>query len=572
MSEQFIRVVTFSMFCNPKPIDDILACLRLSTFYRKVIIPGAREGVTQTTFAFSNTFNPSKIRSLQFFRTIGKTSLQLQSCGETSVVKTQVDIGTPLCLTYRLKPIPIYIFCQLAATMKFFTAIVPFLFVAKRASAFVALQRPSLGAQSNTQNAFYKVGSGEEDWESSSYGGDDSPFSVDHREVEDEQYRWGIHRGLKIPLEDPSAIEIEDSAVYEQKIIKTDALERAGHYPVSMMMQDCAPFIANHAGETVVFHIPGDLLDDAKLFNSFLSDITIAYILGMKIVMVAGTASDSDSCSLDFNRPHECQNALKVVDEASLRRLEEQAGYLRTEIERKLNRCMHMQGNGHKLEGNVVSGNFFTARRYGRIRGQDFQYAGYVGEVHTDNINNVLQDSDIVLLPTVGLCGSGDLVSVNGYHLAASVAASLQAYKIVYMAKEGSILHKKGGGDQEIIQELPLSFAEEILDYHNIKVHSKGFAHFDDARDDEAPRGVEFLLHLGWASWAMEHGVKRAHIVNPTDGALLEELFTTKNGANTCIFHDDELDNAEDDIADDEWDNFFQSNKAPKNGVVATFG
>ena len=454
--------------------------------------------------------------------------------------------------------------------MKFLSALVPVLLVAKRALAFVTQHRACVGIRTSKKTAFYKLGSGEEDWKSSACGEDDSPFSVDNREVEDGPHRWGVYKGQKISIQDPSAVEIEDSKAYEQKIIKTEALDKGGHYPVSMMMQDCAPFIATHAGKVVVFHIPGELLENVKLFNSLLSDITIAYLLGMKIVMVVGTTSDSDSCSLNFSRPHECHNALKVVDEHSLRYLEEQAGYLRTEIERKLNRCMHMQGN--KLEGNIVSGNFFTARRYGRIRGQDFQYAGYVGEVHTDNVNNVLRENDIVLLSTVGLCSSGDLVSVNGYHLAASVAASLEAYKIVYMANEGSILHKKGGSDQEIIQELPLSFAEEILDYHNIKVHSKGFAHFDDARGNEDPRAVELLLHLGWASWAMEHGVKRAHIVNPTDGALLEELFTTKNGANTCLFHDDEFDHMEDEIADEEWDNFFHSNRAPKSGVVAAFG
>jgi hypothetical protein len=54
-----------------------------------------------------------------------------------------------------------------------------------------------------------------------------------------------------------------------------------------------------------------------------------------------------------------------------------------------------------------------------------------------------------------------------------------------------------------------------------------------------------------------KHGVTRAHIVNPTDGALLEELFTSKNGANTCIFHDKELLYLEDDDDDDEEEIFW---------------
>mmetsp|Transcript_3903 Transcript_3903/g.7766 ORF Transcript_3903/g.7766 Transcript_3903/m.7766 type:complete len:462 (-) Transcript_3903:123-1508(-) len=443
-------------------------------------------------------------------------------------------------------------------------------------SAFVSQRAVVRG---RTQNSFYKDykdGSVEADFGASN-NEEDSPFGLDDKYEGDIPSAWGMIKPEKLLIEDPSALEIEDSKPYEEEIMDKEEMEAAGAYPISLMMQDCAPFIASHAGETVVFHMPGEILADSKKSQQLLSDIVIAYLLGMKIVMVVGTTSDSDSCSLDFKRPHECHNALKVVNEKSLRAFEEEAGFLRTEIERKINRCMHQQGNGHKLEGNVVSGNFFTARHYGRIRGQDFEYAGYVSEVHTDNIENVLKNGDIILLSTLGLCRSGDLASVNGYHLAASVAASLKAHKIVFLANEGSILHKKGGGQDDIVQGLPLSFAEEIIDYYGVKVHSKGFANFDDARNDLAPRGVELLLHLGWSSWALENGVTRAHIVNPTDGALLEELFTTKNGANTCLFHDDEVDDGDDVVDDDEWDNFFQSAKASsskltKNGVVARFG
>lgn len=376
----------------------------------------------------------------------------------------------------------------------------------------------------------------------------------------------------RLPVDDPASLEISNSKAFEREAIREESISsNLGHFPVAMMMQDCAPFIAAHAGKTMVIHIPGNILtSESEASKHLLSDIVTSYLLGMKIVIVLGCQYDSDSCPLDFTRPHECHNALKVVTEKDLRSFEEEAGFLRTEIERKLNRQMHVQGNGHKLEGNIVSGNFYTAQRYGRIRGQDFQYAGYVNNVHPEKINKVLADNDIVLLSTVGLCRTGDLVNVNGYHLAASVAASLNCYKLVYLAHEGSILHKKDGGPNDIIQELPLSYAHEIVEYNNIKVHPKGFANFDEAREELDPRAVEFLLHLGWAGWALENGVKRAHIVNPTDGALLEELFTSTNGANTCLFKDDELEELEEEIAEEEWDNFFHSAKITRRNSTST--
>jgi len=44
---------------------------------------------------------------------------------------------------------------------------------------------------------------------------------------------------------------------------------------------------------------------------------------------------------------------------------------------------------------------------------------------------------------------------------------------------------------------------------------------------------------MGWASRAIEHGVERANIINCEDGALLEELFTARQGYGTCISQDD---------------------------------
>lgn len=442
-------------------------------------------------------------------------------------------------------------------------------------TAFVAMRRGFGGVALRQPQSFHsQLASSslhEDDWDTSF--SEETPIGVDALDMEDAPDRWEA-KVESLPKQDPGQLEIADSKVYETEAISmAESMTESSNYPMAMMMQDCGPFIASHAGKTVVFHIPGTFFEDSARSESLLSDIVIAYLLGMKIVLVVASEFDLDICPMDFTHSHECHNALTIVNQETLRAFEEEAGFLRTEIERKINRCLHKQGNGNTDEGNIVSGNFYTARRYGRIRGEDFEYAGYVGEVHVKNINNVLKDNDIVLLSTVGLCRMGDLVNVNGYHLAASVASSLNAYKLVYMANEGSILHEKGGGQDDIIQELPLSYAQDILAYHDVKIHPKGFAHFEQAFESLDPRAVELLLHLGWASWALEHGVTRAHIVNPTDGALLEELFTSKNGANTCLFHDDELTVQEDDVPEEAWDDFFQSARLTgANGMVATFG
>lgn len=403
-----------------------------------------------------------------------------------------------------------------------------------------------------------------------------APFSVDSSDGSFYEDIDQVFKHETLNVNDPAQIEFASSEEFYLEPMDLEDLDLANSpYPLAAMMQTSAQYIAAHAGKISVFHISGDLLEQEST-DQIISDMALAWLLGMKIVLVVGCRYDTDSCDLDGDmgeHPHECHNILKVTDAESLRGVEEEAGYLRTEVERKLNRCLRPYGpissnpDCPSPEGNVVSGNFYTANRFGVVKGQDFQFTGCVSQVHSANIEQVLDNNDVVLLTTVGYTALGELVNVNGYHLAASVAASLHASKLVYMANAGSVLKKKG--EDHPIQELPLSFAKAVTDYHNVQVHNTGFATFELARQALDAPATELLLHLGWASWALENGVKRAHIVNPGDGALLEELFTSKNGANTCIYHDEESPEKEDDVAMEDWNEFFESAAAQGQDVAS---
>jgi amino-acid N-acetyltransferase len=396
---------------------------------------------------------------------------------------------------------------------------------------------------------------------------DSAPFSVDSSDGSFYEDIDHVFKHETLNVDDPSLVEFASSEDFYVEPMDLEDLDLANSpYPLAAMMQTSAQYIHAHAGQISVFHLSGDLLETEST-DAIISDMALAWLLGMKIVMVVGCRYDTDSDSCDIEKmgehPHECHNILKVTDAESLRGVEEEAGYLRTEVERKLNRCLRPYGpvssnpDCPSPEGNVVSGNFYTANRFGVVKGQDFQFTGCVSQVHSENIEQVLDNNDVVLLTTVGYNALGELVNVNGYHLAASVAASLGASKLVYMANEGSVLKKKG--EERPLQEFPLSFAKAITNHHNVQVHNTGFATFEMARQALDAASTELLLHLGWASWALENGVQRAHIVNPGDGALLEELFTSKNGANTCIYHDEEKPAEEDDVAAEDWNEFFES-------------
>jgi hypothetical protein len=104
-----------------------------------------------------------------------------------------------------------------------------------------------------------------------------------------------------LPTSDPASIEIvsldhegstdeTDEELFEEK----DSLNAM--YPFVNMLRGSARYIADHQGETCVFHLPGEMLE-SEGFNKLMDDIALAWLLGLKIVIVAGCRTDVE-CSV----------------------------------------------------------------------------------------------------------------------------------------------------------------------------------------------------------------------------------------------------------------------------------
>lgn len=354
-----------------------------------------------------------------------------------------------------------------------------------------------------------------------------------------------------------SADQVKDNTEERARLYDEDAV-----YPVASILRQSARFIADHRRRTAVFYVPGDYIQRGQEFSNLMGDIALSWILGLKIVLVVG-CQYNDSCSLDFSNYVECYNSLRITDESVLKTVEETAGFVRFEVERVLNRHLRLQGalsstsseDAPALTGNIIGGNFYSARSFGVIDGVDYKNTGYPTKIFKERIENALDNNSIVLLSTVGANQLGDMVNVNGHYLAAKVAATLQSRKLVYVSNGDAVLRRKGE-TSKTMQEIPKKFCESLLDYYGIRINKYGHASMQWASTklDENEGAIETLFHLAWSTWALNQGVNRAHIVNPGDGSLLEELFTSKLGMNTCIYQEDKAEDL--DIEDDE-DDFF---------------
>lgn len=185
-----------------------------------------------------------------------------------------------------------------------------------------------------------------------------------------------------------------------------------------------------------------------------------------------------------------------------------------------------------------VATNRFMITRYlmvGVIDGVDYYFTGFPRKVETKKITQVLDAHDVVLLTSLGTSPSGEIFNVNTEHLASYIAGSLEASKVVFFTVQGSAFIENE--NNKLVQNLRVSDARNVLKHNDITMNkSKGFSSFkpDSNMSSEAR---EAFVKLGWCVSSLERGVKRAHIISPINGALLQELYT-RDGSGTLISRD----------------------------------
>ena len=331
--------------------------------------------------------------------------------------------------------------------------------------------------------------------------------------------------------------------------------------PFVSMFRGSANYIANHRSTTAVYHIPGGLLDlpDPNTFRDLMNDVALTWLLGMKIVLVVGCRHQIEKRIPSEERVR--FHGIPVTDPETLRVVKEEAGYVRFEVERQLARSLRMQGGSSyggaagkqhdHVDGNVVSGNFYSAQPFGILDGIDYKYTGFVRKVEVEKIKQLHASRDICLLTTLGVSPSGEVFNVNSEALAATVAGAMGASKVIYFTEQEMELRHKIHGNK--IQNLRFSDARHLLEHHDVQIHKRGFVTVgagtkeEKKKDSSSSSGgilvegetpeTDMLIKIGWATTALEQGVKRAHIISPKFGAVLQELYT-RDGSGVLLSRD----------------------------------
>jgi len=286
---------------------------------------------------------------------------------------------------------------------------------------------------------------------------------------------------------------------------------------VSLLLQ-ALPYIQTFKGRLFVVKMGGEVVVDPTNLDAIAQDLTLLQLVGVRVVVIHGGGPQANVLSEKLGFQPVIVEGRRVTDENALEVVKMVfGGKINTEI---LSALRRHGGRGVGLSG--VDGGLIRARRRGAqvLRGPghagktvDLGHVGDVEGVDGSLLSDLVDRGYIPVVCSLGADETGNILNINADTVAAEIAISLKAEKLVNLTTVPGVF--LDSAREELVSVLTERQAEDAI---RRGVIAGGMI----------PK-VESCLH------ALRGGVRKAHILNGLEGhSLLVETFTRK-GAGTML-------------------------------------
>ncbi len=261
------------------------------------------------------------------------------------------------------------------------------------------------------------------------------------------------------------------------------------------------PYIKEFWGKTVVVKYGGAAMADETIKQEILQDIVLMKFVGMNPVIVHGGGHEITRAMELMGKKTEFSQGRRITDLETVGIIEMVlVGKLNQEIVAGLNRH---GGRAVGLSGK--DGGLLTARK-AVMPGVDLGFVGEVLEVHPEIINILDREKFIPVIAPVGVDHEGHTYNINADDVAAAIALTLRADKLVLLTNVPGIMRDLQKPDTL----LPTLRTQEI--------------------EDMIGRGIiqgGMLPKVRACERALNGGVRKTHIIDGrVSHAMLLEFFT----------------------------------------------
>ena len=197
---------------------------------------------------------------------------------------------------------------------------------------------------------------------------------------------------------------------------------------------EALPYIQKFSGKTVVIKYGGNAMINEELKNSVMEDITLLKFIGLNPIVVHGGGPDISKALNERGVKSKFVNGLRVTDDITMQTAQQVLiGKTNKEIVALLNT------NGGRAVGiSGIDGSFIECKKqYTEVDGEKVDI-GYVGDiVHVKHclIDLLSSDQYIPVIAPIGTDEDGNSYNINADTVAAAVAASVEAEKLILLLR-----------------------------------------------------------------------------------------------------------------------------------------
>jgi amino-acid N-acetyltransferase len=261
-------------------------------------------------------------------------------------------------------------------------------------------------------------------------------------------------------------------------------------------------YIPQFREKTFILSVDGAIVTSEN-FANILLDVAVLRSLNIRVVLVHGASAQIKALAQERKiKPSDLDGA-GITDAETLQLALTAANRLTHEILEGL--------SANDLRAACT--NAVIAHPMGIIQGVDHLFTGKVERVDAELLQTLLNQGIIPVVPPLGFDGDGKTYRVNSDSVAAALADTLKATKLIFITTHDGIFRQG-----QLIRQILVADLDTIL---------------ANNRSELLPEMLSKAIH---ASAACHAGVQRVHIINGrTDEGLLAEVFSNE-GIGTLIY------------------------------------
>jgi len=286
------------------------------------------------------------------------------------------------------------------------------------------------------------------------------------------------------------------------------------------ILKQALPYLRQHKGQVMVIKLGGELAARRESLVSLAEDISLLLHVGVRIVVVHGGGPQATEMSKRLGLEPQMVEGRRVTDEATLDVAKMVFG---GKINTDILSALRMQGVRAVGLSGVDAGILSATRRRpvamrdevtGESRLVDFGYVGDIRSVDTSLLSLLMEHGYAPVLASLASDEQGNILNVNADTVSAAIARDLGAAKLISLTSVPGVLSDRNDPGS-LIPVLSVARARELLAGSTLSGGMK-------------PKLAAIVD-------AVEHGVRRGHVLSGLQaGSILLELFT-REGCGTLI-------------------------------------